>query len=147
MPKTAFTLPFENMSTSKYVLDSHKHQLTSRNSRHVSERISPLPIAYLDDITIFSRMAEEYLSHIKQVFEKLRRHTLSMKLSKCHFFTKEIQYLRHILSTKCIRPIPSKSKAINYMHPQNQVNKYVHSLDSTDNIGNLLRTLPRWLSH
>ena len=28
-------------------------------------------IAYLDDIIIFSRMAEEHLSHIRQVFEKL----------------------------------------------------------------------------
>ena len=29
-------------------------------------------IAYLDDIIIFSKMAEEHLQHIKQVFEKLR---------------------------------------------------------------------------
>ena len=28
-------------------------------------------IAYPDDIIIFSRMAEEHLSHIRQVFEKL----------------------------------------------------------------------------
>ena len=28
-------------------------------------------IAYLDDIIIFSRTAEEHLSHIKKVFEKL----------------------------------------------------------------------------
>ena len=28
-------------------------------------------IAYLDDIIIFSRTAEEHLSHIKQVFEKV----------------------------------------------------------------------------
>ena len=28
-------------------------------------------IAYLDDIIIFSRTAEEHLSHIKQVFENL----------------------------------------------------------------------------
>ena len=28
-------------------------------------------IAYLDDIIIFSRMAEEHLSHIRQVFKKL----------------------------------------------------------------------------
>ena len=28
-------------------------------------------ITYLDDIIIFSRTAEEHLSHIKQVFEKL----------------------------------------------------------------------------
>ena len=74
-------------------------------------------ITYLDDIIIFSRTAEEHLSHIRQVFEKLRNAHLSMKLSKCHFFTKEIQYFRHILSTKGIRPLPSKTQAINNMHP------------------------------
>ena len=74
-------------------------------------------IVYLDDIIIFSRTAEEHLSHMKQVFEKLRNTQLLMKLSKCHFFTKEIQYLRHILSTKGIRPLQSKIQAINNMHP------------------------------
>ena len=59
-------------------------------------------IAYLDDIIIFSRMAEEHLSHIRQVFQKLRAAKLSMKLSKHQFFSKEIQYLGHILSTKGI---------------------------------------------
>ena len=74
-------------------------------------------IAYLDDIIIFSRTAEEYLDHIKQVFEKLRSTHLSMKFSNCHFFTKETQYLGHILSTKGIRPLPSKTQAIQNMHP------------------------------
>ena len=59
-------------------------------------------IAYLDDIIICSKMAEEHLSHIKQVLEKLHTAKLSMKFSKCHFFTKEIQYLGYILSTKGI---------------------------------------------
>ena len=40
-----------------------------------------------------------------------------MKLSKCHFFTKEIQYLGHILSIKGIKPLPSKTQAIKNMHP------------------------------
>ena len=40
-----------------------------------------------------------------------------MKFSKCHFFTKEIQYLGHILSTKGIQPLPSKTQAIQNMHP------------------------------
>ena len=59
-------------------------------------------ITYLDDIIIFSRTAEEHLIHIKQVFEKLRTAHLLVKLSKCHFFIKEIQYLGHILNTKGI---------------------------------------------
>ena len=39
-----------------------------------------------------------------------------MKLSKCHFFMKEIQYLGHILSTKGIKPLPLKTQAIKNMH-------------------------------
>ena len=74
-------------------------------------------IAYLDDIIIFSMTAEEDLLHIKKVFEKLRSAKLSMKLSKCHFFSKEIQDLRHILSTKGVCALPSKTQAIQKMHP------------------------------
>ena len=74
-------------------------------------------IAYLDDIIIFSRTAEEHLSHIKKVFEKLWSAKLSMKLSKCHFFSKEIQYLAHVFSTKGICPLPSKTQGIQKMHP------------------------------
>ena len=75
-------------------------------------------IAYLDNIIIFSKTAEEDLDYIKQVFEKLQSTHLSMKLGKCHFFRKEIQYLGHIPSTKGIKPLPSKTQAIKNMHPQ-----------------------------
>ena len=49
-----------------------------------------------------------------------------MKLSKCHFFTKEIQYLGHILSTKGIQPLPSRTQAIQHMHPP-QTPKQIHA--------------------
>ena len=71
-------------------------------------------IAYLDDIIIFSTRVEE---HLPQVFEKLHSVQLSMKFSECHFFTKEIQYLGHIISTKGIQPLPSTTQAIQNMHP------------------------------
>ena len=58
----------------------------------------PFPIAYLDDIIIFSKTPQEHLSHIRMVIEKLKSASLSMKKSKCSFFTKEIQYQGHILS-------------------------------------------------
>ena len=44
-------------------------------------------IAYLD-IIIFSKTTQEHLSHIRQVFQKLRSAKLSMKMSKCNFFLK-----------------------------------------------------------
>ena len=74
-------------------------------------------IAYLDDIIIFSKTPEEHLSHIKTVFDKLQSAKLSMKLSKCHFFSKEIQCLGHILSTTGIQPLPLKTQAIQQMQP------------------------------
>ena len=40
-----------------------------------------------------------------------------MKKSKCSFFSKEIQYLGHILSATSIRPLPSKTHAIQHMQP------------------------------
>ena len=58
----------------------------------------PFAIAYLDDIIIFSKTPQEHLSHICMVFKKLKSANLSMKKSKCSFFSKEIQYLGHILS-------------------------------------------------
>ena len=77
----------------------------------------PFAIAYLDDIIIYSSTPEEHLQHIKTVFEKLHHAKLSMKLSKCHFFAKEIQYLRHILGMEWIRPVPANTVAIKAMHP------------------------------
>ena len=74
-------------------------------------------IAYLDDIIIFSKTPQEHLSHIRKVFEKLRSAKLSMKMSKCNFFSKEIQYLGYILSATGIQPLPSKTHAIQHMQP------------------------------
>ena len=50
-----------------------------------------------------------------------------MKLNNCHFFSKEIQYLEHILNTKGICPLPSKTQAIQDMHPPTTP-KQVHAI-------------------
>ena len=74
-------------------------------------------MAYLDNIIIYRSTPEEHLEHIRTVFEKLRDAKLSMKLSKCHFVAKEIQYLGHILGKEGIKPVPAKIETIKVMHP------------------------------
>ena len=74
-------------------------------------------IAYLDNIIIFSKTPHEHLSHIRKVFTKLRSANLSMKMSKCNFFSGEIQYLGHILSATGIQPLLSKTHTIQHMQP------------------------------
>ena len=49
--------------------------------------------------------------------KKLKSANLSMKKNKCSFFSKEIQYLGHILSATGIWPLPSKTHAIQHMNP------------------------------
>ena len=57
------------------------------------------------------------MNHLQQVFHKLRDAELTMKLSKYHFFTKEIQYFGHVLSRTGIKPLPSKTVAIKLSIP------------------------------
>ena len=78
---------------------------------------SNFAVGYLDDIIIFSKMPPEHLLHSRMVFKKLKSANLSMKKSKCSFFSKEIQYLGHILSATGIRPLPAKTHAIQHMQP------------------------------
>ena len=70
-----------------------------------------------------------------------------MKLGKCHFFCKEIQYVGHILSTKGIHPLPSKTQAVQKMHPPTTP-KQVHAcLELVGYYTNLSKISHRWQSH
>ena len=117
IPKTAFNSPFGKYEYVKVPFGLAQALAYFQELMTGILKDLDFAIAYLDDIIIVSRTVEEHLSYIKQVFEKLQAAKLSMKLSTCHFFTKEIQYLGHILSTKGMRPLPSKTQAIQNIHP------------------------------
>ena len=117
IPKTAFNSPFGKYEYVKVPFGLAQAPAYFQELMTGIMKDFTFTMAYLNDIIIFSKTAVEHLLHIKKVFEKLQSAKLSMKLSKCHFFSKEIQYLGHILSTKGICPLPSKTQAIQKMHP------------------------------
>ena len=116
IPKTAFTSPFGKYEYVKVPFGLAQAPAYFQELMTGVLRDLPFAMAYLDDIIIYSS-TPEHLQHIKTVFEKLCHAKLSMKLSKCHFFAKEIQYLGHILGMEGIRPVPAKTEAIKAMHP------------------------------
>ena len=116
-PKTAFTSPFGKYEYVKVPFRLAQALAYFQELMTGVLKDLPFAMAYLDDIIIYSSTPEEHLEHIKTVFEKLCHAKLSMKLSKCHFFTKEIQYLGHILGVEGIKPVRAKTEAIKAMHP------------------------------
>ena len=117
IPKTAFTSPFGKYEYVKVPFRLAQAPAYFQELMTGVLKDLPFAMAYLDDIIIYSSTPEEHLQHIKIVFEKLRHAKLSMKLSKCHFFAKEMQYLGHILGVEGIKPVPAKTEAIKAMHP------------------------------
>ena len=117
IPKMAFNLPFGKYEYVKVPFRLAQAPAYFQELMTGILKDFPFAIAYLDDIIIFSKTPQEHLLHICMVFEKLKSAKLSMKKSKCSFFSKEIQYLGHILSATCIGPLPSKTHAIQNMNP------------------------------
>ena len=68
-------------------------------------------LIYLDDIIIFSQMAEEHLYRLHFIFDQFREHNLKWNPSKCDFYRNEITYLAHQVS-KDVLPRNSNLKAI-----------------------------------
>ena len=98
IPKTAFNSPFRKFEYVKVPFGLAQAPAYFQELMTDILKDFPFAIAYLDDIIIFSKTPQECLSHICMVFKKLKSVNLSMKKSKCSFFSKGIQYLGHILS-------------------------------------------------
>ena len=117
IPKTAFNSPFGKVEYVKVPFGLAQAPAYFQELMTGIFKDFPFTIAYLDDIIIFSKTPQELLSHICMVLEKLKLANLSMKKSKCSFFSIEIQYLGHILSATGIQPLPAKTHAIQNMKP------------------------------
>ena len=69
-------------------------------------------LAYIDDIMVYSKTAEEHLQHIRHVLEKLRHHRLYVSKKKCDFFKTKIKWVGNTISENGIGVDDSKVEAI-----------------------------------
>ena len=69
-------------------------------------------LIYLDNIIIFSQMAEEHLHCLCIIFDQFREYNLKLKSSKCDFFRNKITYLAHQVSKDGVHPSNLNLKAI-----------------------------------
>jgi hypothetical protein len=69
-------------------------------------------LVYLDDIIVFSKTFSDHLSHLRQIFDRLRTAGLTLHPAKCSFAKKEFRYLGDIVNCKDISADPEKVTAI-----------------------------------
>ena len=81
----------------------------------------PFVAVYLDDILIFSKIADEHLQHIKTVLEILKSEKLYCKLKKCEFNQTKLKFVGNLVGAKGVKPDPAKIAAItDWPAPHNQ---------------------------
>ena len=115
--KTAFTLP-ANLGKWEFLrCPFGLAQAPAYFQRLINEVLAPFELAfgYLNDILIYSPDVATHLKHLEQIFERLCEVDLKLKMEKCSFLKKHIQYLGHIVSGEGIRPVPEKLHSIQNM--------------------------------
>ena len=80
-------------------------------------------LIYLDDMIVFPETPEEHLQRICVVFDRLREHSLKLKLSKCDVFKSEINYLAHHVSQKGVLPSKKNLESIAQCPPPDTYTK------------------------
>ena len=89
---------------------------------------------YLDDILIFSKDFNQHLIHIQKVLHAFQTENIKLKMSKCKFARKSVQYLGHLITKNkftplndnliAIREFPVPSKIKNVQQFLGKINYY-----------------------
>ncbi|OWZ06759.1 Gag-pol fusion protein [Phytophthora megakarya] len=87
-------------------------------------------LVYLDDIIVFTRGGiERHVLELAVVLERLSAAGLTLKLKKCVFATKSLEYLGHELGCDGVRPLERLATAVrDFPRPTNtkEVKRFVH---------------------
>ena len=75
---------------------------------------------YLDDIIIFSQNKEEHFQILEEVLSRLEGAGLKIKLSKCQFLKRQLNFLGHVVGPNGVKMQDRKIETImNYPPPKN----------------------------
>ena len=98
IPKTAFITPFGKYQFLRMPFGlCNAPSIFQRVMECVLRGCYMFSAPYIDDIVVFSQDGETHLSDLREVLLALRRNGLTVKLGKCAFGRRKLEYLGHLI--------------------------------------------------
>jgi hypothetical protein len=122
IPKTTFTSRYGlyEFTVMSFGLTNAPAYFMYLMNKVFMEYLDKFVVVFIDDILVFPRSEEEHEEHLRLVLQKLRKHQLYAKFSKCDFWLKEVSFLGHIITDGGIAVDPSKVRdVLNWSPPKN----------------------------
>ena len=69
-------------------------------------------LVYMDDILIYSKMADDHVAHVKAVLKCLAAKNWHVKEKKCALFLPEVEFLGHVVSAEGVKVAVDKVDAV-----------------------------------
>ena len=69
-------------------------------------------VVYFDDILVFSKSIQEHVTHVRTVWQTLRKERLYANMEKCLFGVDKLVFLGFVVSSKGVHVDESKINAI-----------------------------------
>lgn len=117
--KTAILTPF-GLYDFKYMTFGLRNAAQTFQ-RFVDQVVRDLPFCfpYLDDILVASESTDNHISHLRQLFERLRQFNLIINEKKCTLGVAEVTFLGHTINATGVRPLQEMVHAIvNFPKPE-----------------------------
>lgn len=121
--KTSFTTPWGMFKYAKMPFSLKNVGATFQRAMDIAfgNKKDIFFVVYLDDLNVYSNSDDEYLHHLRGVFQRCRKFGISLNPKKCLFAMEEGKLLGHIISKDGIRIYPSRVEVIQQIYfPRNK---------------------------
>lgn len=112
IPKTAITTPFGLFEFVRMPFGLRNAAQTFQRLMDDVVRGFPFVFVYLDDVLVASDNEDEHETHLRLLFERLRKYGIVVNPSKCVFGVNSLTFLGHTVNEHGIQPLEEKVKYI-----------------------------------
>ena len=68
--------------------------------------------AYIDDVNVHSKTFEQHLKDLEEVFKRIKKAGLKLRMDKCKFCFNKIEFLGYVIGTNRIKIDEKKMKKL-----------------------------------